>query len=202
MRNIYRYYHFRPLTLKLESKLKPYHTKFQQIESQILNLVEENNPNISQMLTVLQKENASLGPYSNLYRRITKCMAELKELDELRVLEGNDMKEVAEQEIAELEDSILSLEEDAVEILLPLNYEDDMNVFLEIRPGVGGSEGSLFAENLMDMYSIYSLNKGWRCDVVNLSKDIQLNKGCKEAILHIEGMGVYKKLKYESGVHK
>jgi peptide chain release factor 1 len=202
MRNICRFYHFRPLTLKLESKLQPYHNKYQEIDAQILKLVAENSPNISQILTGLQRENAYLGPYANIYTRFHKCISELKELDELKALETNEMREAAEAEIAELEEQILGLEEEAIEILIPKSQEDEMSVFLEIRPGVGGSESSLFAENMMEMYTSYSLTKGWSYDVVNLSKDIQLNKGCKEVILHIEGNGAYKKLKYESGVHK
>ena len=69
MRKIFRFYHFRPLTLKLESKLQPYHNKYQETDAQILKLLAENSPNISQILTGLQRENAYLGPYMPIFIR-------------------------------------------------------------------------------------------------------------------------------------
>lgn len=73
---------------------------------------------------------------------------------------------------------------------------------VEFRPGVGGSEGSLFAEDLMNMIQNYCNIRGWDNRVVSLQKDQAIGKGCKLGVLSVNGDGVYQRLKCESGVHK
>ncbi len=84
--------------------------------------------------------------------------------------------------------------------LFPPDERDDRSVFLEIRAGAGGQEAALFAADLMRMYMMYALEKGWKTSVVSESStDLG---GYREVVLHIEGPGVFGHLKFESGVHR
>ena len=85
-------------------------------------------------------------------------------------------------------------------LLLPRDPNDERNVIIEIRSGVGGEESALFASSLYRMYSMYAEAKRWRTEVANLS-DTELG-GIKEISFIVEGQGAYSRLKYESGVHR
>ena len=85
-------------------------------------------------------------------------------------------------------------------LLVPKDPNDEKNVVLEIRAGTGGDEATLFAQELLRMYSRYAESRGWRVDM--LSKSDSGVGGFKEVIALIEGDRVYSKLKYESGVHR
>lgn len=79
---------------------------------------------------------------------------------------------------------------------------DRKNVSLEIRQAAGGSESSLFAEDLVNMYKAYCQLKGWRCQQEEYAVDLAIHKGCKHALFKISGENVYQHLKHEAGVHK
>ena len=85
-------------------------------------------------------------------------------------------------------------------LLLPRDANDERNVIIEIRSGVGGEESALFASSLYRMYSMYAEAKHWKTEVANLS-DTELG-GIKEISFIVEGQGAYSRLKYESGVHR
>ena len=85
-------------------------------------------------------------------------------------------------------------------LLVPKDPNDEKNVILEIRAGTGGDEAALFAGDLFRMYTRYAERQGWRLDVMSSSETG--GGGLKEAIVSIEGRGVYSRLKYESGVHR
>src|SRR5690606_24277138 len=85
-------------------------------------------------------------------------------------------------------------------LLLPKNPDDDRSVFLEIRAGTGGDESALFAGDLLRMYTRYAETRGWRVEL--MSESASELGGYKEVIAHIEGDGVYGRLKFESGAHR
>jgi peptide chain release factor 1 len=85
-------------------------------------------------------------------------------------------------------------------LLLPKDPNDDKNVIVEIRGGVGGEESALFAHSLFRMYSMYAAQKGWQVELMNYN-ETELG-GVKEADFVISGRGAYSRLKYESGVHR
>jgi peptide chain release factor 1 len=85
-------------------------------------------------------------------------------------------------------------------LLIPKDPNDEKNVIVEIRAGAGGDEAALFAGDLFRMYTRYAERQGWKVDVMS-SSDTGAG-GLKEAIVSIEGKGVYSRLKYESGVHR
>jgi peptide chain release factor 1 len=111
-----------------------------------------------------------------------------------------EMREMAALEVAELESKIEALEERLKILLLPRDPNDDKNIMLEIRAGTGGDEASIWAGDLVRMYSRYAEGQGWRVKL--LSESLADMGGFKEAILEIQGDQVYSKLKFEAGVHR
>lgn len=111
-----------------------------------------------------------------------------------------EMREMASLEVAELEAKITQLEIRLKVLLLPRDPNDDKNIMLEIRAGTGGEEASIWAGDLVRMYTRYAESQGWRVSMV--SESVADMGGFKEAILEIQGDSVYSKLKFEAGVHR
>lgn len=111
-----------------------------------------------------------------------------------------DMREMAKEEVSELE-SAISEQQQAIKILLlPKDPLDKKNILLEIRGGTGGDEAALFAGDLFRMYMRFAEQKGWRTEQLSFTEGS--SGGFKEVIVLIEGKNVYSLLKYESGVHR
>jgi len=111
-----------------------------------------------------------------------------------------EMKALAHEELAQLEQREKQVEEELRILLLPRDPNDEKNVVLEIRAGTGGDEATLFAQEMFRMYSRYAESQGWRVEV--LSDSVSGVGGLKEVIALVEGQKVYSRLKYESGVHR
>jgi peptide chain release factor 1 len=111
-----------------------------------------------------------------------------------------EMYEIASSEVKELEQKIIELENRLTILLLPRDPNDDKNIMLEIRAGTGGDEASIWAGDLVRMYSRYADTQNWRVKLV--SESLAEMGGFKEAILEIQGDSVYSKLKFEAGVHR
>jgi peptide chain release factor 1 len=146
------------------------------------------------------KEYAELGRVVERYRRykallrgIEGSLPLLKETDE-------ELRRMAQEEIAALTAQQEQIEHELVLALLPKDPHDDKNVVLEIRAGTGGEEAALFAADLFRMYAKYAEAKRWRVEI--LSQHPTGVGGFKEIIALIEGDGVYRTLKYEIGVHR
>jgi peptide chain release factor 1 len=111
-----------------------------------------------------------------------------------------EMREYAQQELAQLEARVAAVEEELKVLLLPKDPNDDKNVVLEIRAGTGGDEATLFAAEMFRMYTRYAESQRWRVEVLSTSESGI--GGLKEVIALVEGHGAYSRLKYESGVHR
>ena len=111
-----------------------------------------------------------------------------------------EMREMASLEVEELEEKLAQLEHQLTILLLPRDPNDDKNIMLEIRAGTGGDEASIWAGDLVRMYSRYAETVGWKVSL--LSESLAEMGGFKEAILEIKGDQVYSKLKFEAGVHR
>ncbi len=114
--------------------------------------------------------------------------------------EDPELKEMAALEAAELAEKLASLENQLKVLLLPRDPNDEKNIMLEIRAGAGGDEASIWAGDLVRIYSKYAESQKWRVKLLSGS-DGEMG-GFKEAILEIQGERVYSKLKYEAGVHR
>ncbi|EFA70188.1 peptide chain release factor 1 [Cylindrospermopsis raciborskii S07] len=111
-----------------------------------------------------------------------------------------ELHEMATMEVKDLENKIEHLEEQLKILLLPRDPNDEKNIMLEIRAGTGGDEASIWAGDLLRMYSRYADTQGWRVKLVSESPGEM--GGFKEVILEIQGDSVYSKLKFEAGVHR
>ena len=106
-----------------------------------------------------------------------------------------------EEEIEENSQSQKEAIDQAVDLLLEKDeYDNCEEISLEIRPGVGGSESSLFSDDVFQMYQSFFSQSGWQFKITNYMKDTQVNKGCKLAVLSAFGPEIYKRMKCESGV--
>jgi peptide chain release factor 1 len=111
-----------------------------------------------------------------------------------------EMKAYAQDELAQLEQRIASVQEELKVLLIPKDPNDEKNIVLEIRAGTGGDEATLFVAEIFRMYTRYAETKRWKVEVLSSSESGI--GGLKEVIAIIEGNGVYSQLKYESGVHR
>ena len=146
----------------------------------------------------LSREHSELSELVAAYRGYKKVQAEIEGNREL--LADPDMKAMAEEELASLEEQKERLAEDIRLLLLPRDPNDNKSVILEIRAGTGGDESALFAGDLFRMYSRFAEQNRWRVEFISASESER--GGYKEIVASVEGEGVYAKLKYESGTHR
>ena len=124
-------------------------------------------------------------------------------LDASEVMAGQadaELKALCQEEYAAAKKRSEELEQELKIHLLPRDPNDEKNVIMEIRAGVGGEESALFAHSLTRMYTMYAESRGWKLEVVNIN-ETELG-GVKEISFLIEGEGAYSRLKFESGVHR
>jgi peptide chain release factor 1 len=147
------------------------------------------------------KQHRTLGEIVEKYREVKKMRADLEGAREMADLaDDDDMRQMAEDEILDIEDRLPQAEEELKVLLLPKDPNDEKNVILEIRAGTGGDEATLFAAEVLRMYARYAERRGWKMEVMDAS-DTGVG-GIKEAIAMIEGDNVYSNMRYESGVHR
>ena len=149
----------------------------------------------------LNKEYKELAPIIKAgteYKRMIEEYESAKEI--LSNEKDEELREMAKEEIAEIEQKIPAAEENIKLLLIPADPQDSKNAILEIRGGTGGDEAAIFAGDLFRMYSKYAERKGWKLEVTNQSEGAA--GGFKEIVCKISGDHVYGTLKYESGVHR
>ncbi|MCA2721393.1 MAG: peptide chain release factor 1 [Microcystis sp. M048S1] len=150
----------------------------------------------------LAKSRASLEETVNTYEIWQKSQEDLIGAKQIFKESAGDpeLREMAALEVAELEAKIATLEDQLTILLLPRDPLDEKNIMLEIRAGTGGDEASIWAGDLVRLYSKYAETQNWK---VSLLSESQADMGgFKEAILEIKGDNVYSKLKFEAGVHR
>jgi peptide chain release factor 1 len=131
------------------------------------------------------------------YRTLAATVAD----DEAAIASGDpELAELAQAELPELNDKMVKLGEELKKLLLPRDPDDDKNVIVEIRAGTGGDEASLFAAELYRMYSRFAEGRRWKQEVISISESEV--GGYKEIVFQLEGDGVYRQMKFESGVHR
>ena len=147
------------------------------------------------------KQHSSLGEMVEKIRAVRKMQEDLSGAKELLDAANDDeMREMAQMEIAEIEEKLPIAEEALKFLLLPKDPNDEKNVIVEIRAGTGGDEATLFAAEVLRMYARYAEQQGWKFEIMDIS-DTGVG-GIKEAFAMIEGDKVYSKMRYESGVHR
>ncbi len=149
-------------------------------------------------LKQLQRELKELAPVVEAWRALSSSERRREEAEAL--LRDPEMKELAQEELSAARDEAERLKEELKLLLLPKDPNDSRNVILELRGGVGGEEGALFARSLLRMYGMYAQRRGWRMETLSLN-ETELG-GVKECSVLIEGEGAFSRLKFESGVHR
>ena len=144
------------------------------------------------------REKTDLEPVVEAYRAYCAAQREMDEAQEL--MSDPDMRELCQETFRAARDESEALREKLRVLLLPKDPNDEKNVIVEIRGGVGGEESALFAHSLFRMYSMYAARKGWTVELLNYN-ETELG-GVKEADFVVNGRGAYSRLKYESGVHR
>lgn len=181
------------------NKLKELDGRCREIEQQINDPQISGNPN---KLIPLSKEQSRLMPLVSRYREYTRLAGRLAEaqaiLDDPH--QDTEYRELAEQEIEEVSSRQESLMDQIKESLVMADDAAIDSVIMEIRPGTGGDEASLFARDLYEMYNRYAEKQGWKLEVMAFSPTEM--GGVREAILNIKGPGVWSQLGYEGGGHR
>lgn len=183
----------------LLEKLKSVEQTFHELTRRLADPDTAKNPDEYQKIA---KSRSSLEEVVNTYETWKTAQEELIGARQILKESNGDpeLQEMAALEVKELEDKIEHLEDRLKILLLPRDPNDDKNIMLEIRAGTGGDEASIWAGDLLRMYSRYADTQGWRVKLV--SESLGEMGGFKEVILEIQGDSVYSKLKFEAGVHR
>lgn len=179
-------------------KLEPIVIKFEEVKQKL------SDPTVTQDIqafTKLSKEYKELEDVKKVYDAYKNVISNLSNTKDILANERDEeMREMAKMELDELEDEKASLEEEIKILLVPKDPEDAKDVMLEIRAGTGGDEASIFAGDLLRMYSSYCDAKGFTTEIISSNEGT--SGGFKEVVMNVKGTNVYGTLKYESGVHR
>lgn len=179
-------------------KLQRVEDKFREIESQL------GDPSIIsdvERFTKLTRELSNLEPIVKKFQEYKKILAQIDEdKNLLETSSDEELKNLATEELNDLKKSKSELDKELPILLLPKDPNDEKNVIVEIRGGVGGEEAALFAGDLFRMYARYAETQGWKVDIVD-SNPTTIG-GFKEISFTVDGFAAYSKLKYESGTHR
>lgn len=173
-------------------KLAQIRERFEYLEARM------SQPLAADEIADLGREYAELRPVVeqiDAYRQRLEDIAEAEAM-----LSDPDLRELAQEELPDLRAGLPGAEETLRKALLPRDAADAGAAILEIRPGTGGDEASLFAADLLRMYQRYAENQGWRVEVLEMA-ETEVG-GIKEVIARVAGNGVFARLKFESGVHR
>ncbi len=172
--------------------------KYMELESLI------NDPDTIQDIERWQrysKEHASLTPVVEkfrVYKKVVRGIADDKAMFAEPL--DDEMRKLVEEELSDFQQQKAVLDQELPVLLLPRDPNDDKNVIVEIRGGVGGDEAALFAGDLFRMYSRFAERQGWRTELIDANAT-EIG-GFKEVSFMVTGFGAYSKLKYESGTHR
>ena len=185
------------LTDSMMSKLESLRDRFEEVAA-LLSDAEVMTDR--ERFTALSKEYAEIEPVVGCYRRAMELEANIADNEQLLEEEDPEMRELAQQDIADCRAQLEDLTSELQTLLLPKDPNDQSNVFLEIRAGTGGDEAAIFSGDLFRMYNKFAEQKGWRVEVMNERPGE--HGGFREIITRIEGKDVYSQLKFESGAHR
>jgi peptide chain release factor 1 len=176
-------------------KLQSIEAKYEQLMSEMADpAVQADNAKFRSHSKTL----SDMQPLVERFREYKDILSQITATEEL--VKDPDMRELAQEELAQLQQRRDALLADIKVLLVPKDPNDAKNVILEIRAGTGGDEAALFASDLFRMYSRFAERHGWKVEVMSLSESGV--GGIKEVIATIVGKNVYSRLKYESGVQR
>ena len=149
----------------------------------------------------LAKEHSSLGEIVAAYDEYAAALASCADCRAMLEEESDaELRELAHEELRGAEEKAAQLEEKLKLMMLPKDPNDEKNVIIEIRAGIGGDEAALFGATLFRMYSRYAERHGFKLEVIDMN-DTEIG-GVKEAVFSINGRAAYSRMKFEGGVHR
>ncbi len=182
----------------MQDKLEAIRDKYLHLEEQLA------DPSVvadAERYRKINKEYKKLQPIIETYERYRKVQAQLEGARSILAHEEDpELRQLARDEIAVLEEQTEALETALKELLVPRDPEDEKDVIFEIRAGTGGDEAALFAGDLYRMYTRYFQRQGWEVEVVDENPGTV--GGFSKVVLEVRGDNVYSKLKFESGIHR
>ena len=179
----------------MTEQLKAIDLRYSELEARLAANETYSDP---ELVSRLNREQKELEPLVTAYRAICRAKEDLAGAEAL--LSDPEMRELAQEEYDQARADVGRLEQEIRLLLLPRDPNDDKNVIVEIRAGVGGEESALFANSLTRMYTMYAEKHGWKVEI-NSANDTELG-GVKEISFTVIGDGAWSRLKFESGVHR
>ncbi|MGN0301856.1 MAG: peptide chain release factor 1 [Anaerotardibacter sp.] len=179
----------------MREKLEKIIAAYQELELKLGDPAVVSNQSEYQKLAKSYSDQGPLVAKSKEYLRALDDIAEAKEM-----LSDPDMKEFAQEEIAENEAKLPALEEDIKFMLIPSDPADEKDIIVEIRAAAGGDEAAIFAGDLYNMYTRFASQQGWKCELMDVHPSEA--GGYKEIQFKVKGEKVYSVMKFESGVHR
>lgn len=185
--------------MNIMDKLQAVENKFLELESLI------SDPSVLEDMNKWQRynrEHSSMQPIIEAYREYRSVCQGIEDNKEMlnEGIDDDEFRHMVEDELADFRKRKEELDQELPIMLLPKDPNDDKNVIVEIRGGVGGEEAALFAGDLFRMYSRYAESQGWKINIMDANAT-EIG-GFKEISFAVEGYGAYSKLKYESGTHR
>lgn len=182
----------------LLDKLETFYIRFKEIGQLVTDPEVIQDMKRYVRLTKEYKELEEITAVGDKYRKAVRTLEESRNI--LAEEDDSELREMAEMEIAGLEEELPQMEQEIKMLLLPADPEDSRNAILEIRGGTGGDEACLFAGDLFRMYAKFCERKGWKLEISSFNEGAA--GGYKEIVASVSGSNVYGMLKYESGVHR
>ena len=184
-------------TMDYASLIERRRERFAELEREISDTaLFENRKRASEIM----REHSSLKAMLALWDELQTARRQLDDNRELASADDAEMAQMAKDEIPELEKRVAELEQDFQIALLPPDENENRDAIIEIRAGTGGSEAAIFAADLYRMYNRYAETAGLKMEDLESSPS-ELG-GLREAIFKVSGENVFKKLRFESGVHR
>ena len=181
----------------MNNNIQNLQTELDDIINKLENIVNLSSDEIK----ILAKRKASIEKIINAYQELQRTKDLIQ--DSIRILAGDDteLAQLAKEELTQLEDKKTELAAKLEELTNPRVATFQKDIILEIRAGTGGDEAAIFAMDLFRMYTRYALNRGWKVTLIEESKS-EDGSGYKEVIAEIAGEDVFRKLRFEMGVHR
>tara|TARA_B100000963_G_scaffold360659_1_gene392418 strand:- start:330 stop:1409 length:1080 start_codon:yes stop_codon:yes gene_type:complete len=184
--------------MRMLDKVEPIILRFEEVKQQLSDPTITSNV---ETFTQLSKEYKELSQIHEVYVAYQLALSNIE--DNKRIIKeetDEEFREMAKADLGEQEKSLEDLQKQLETLLIPKDPEDEKNVLLEIRAGTGGDEASIFAGDLLKMYSQYAGSLGWKTEIVSAHEGS--SGGFKEIVMRIDGENVFGILKFESGVHR
>ncbi len=182
----------------LLSKIEGIFTRFETISEEVVSPDIMSDMKRYIALNKEYKELQAIVEVGTIYKNSLSNLQEAKDI--MANEKDEEMREMAREQIDEIEPTIADMEEKIKLMLIPADPQDSKNAIVEIRGGAGGDEAAIFAGDLLRMYQKFCERRGWKTEINSESEGT--SGGYKEVVLKVIGDGVYGILKYESGVHR